>query len=43
MKIHEYQAKALLKEYGVPVQDGIALNNLDYFDEVINVLKSQRH
>jgi len=41
MKIHEYQAKELLKKYKVPVQDGIALNNIDFFDEVINVLKSR--
>jgi len=41
MKIHEYQAKELLKKYDVPVQDGIALVNLDHFDEVINVLRSR--
>ncbi|MEO6694097.1 MAG: ATP-grasp domain-containing protein, partial [Ignavibacteria bacterium] len=41
MKIHEYQAKDLLKKYNVPVQEGIALNNLEYFDEVIKVLKEK--
>lgn len=41
MKIHEYQAKDILKKYNVPVQEGIALNNMDYFDEVIQILKSR--
>lgn len=41
MKIHEYQAKDLLKDFGVPVQDGIALNNLEYFDDVIKTLQSR--
>ncbi len=25
MNIHEYQAKALLKEYGAPVAEGVAI------------------
>lgn len=29
MKIHEYQAKEILKEYGVPVPDGIAATTVD--------------
>jgi len=41
MKIHEYQAKALLKKFGVAVQDGIAINNLEDFDNSINELKSR--
>lgn len=41
MKIHEYQAKSLLKKYDVPVQDGLAINDMKYFDEVISVLKSR--
>lgn len=41
MKIHEYQAKSLLKKAGVPVQDGLAINEINYFDEVISVLKSR--
>lgn len=53
MKIHEYQAKALLKNFGVPVQDGIAIRKMEEFDEAINqltkngasqfVIKSQIH
>ena len=27
MNIHEYQAKALFKEFGVPVQDGVAVKS----------------
>lgn len=41
MKIHEYQAKALLKKFGVAVQDGIAIKNLEDFDNSINELKSR--
>lgn len=41
MKIHEYQAKALLKKFGVPVQDGIAINNLENYDTAINELRSR--
>ena len=29
MKIHEYQAKAILKKYGVAVQDGVAHDQLN--------------
>lgn len=29
MKIHEYQAKNILKKYGVPVQDGVVLSDVD--------------
>ncbi|MEN8254582.1 MAG: ADP-forming succinate--CoA ligase subunit beta [Verrucomicrobiota bacterium] len=27
MKIHEYQAKALLKGYGIPIQDGVTIDD----------------
>jgi len=29
MNLHEYQAKELLKRYGVPAQEGIAVDNVD--------------
>jgi len=29
MNLHEYQAKALLKKYGMPVQEGILASNAD--------------
>ncbi|KAF0152281.1 MAG: succinyl-CoA synthetase beta subunit [Ignavibacteria bacterium] len=41
MKIHEYQAKEVLKKFGVPVQDGIAIKNLSQFDSAINELQSR--
>jgi len=40
MKIHEYQAKELLKKFSVPVQDGFAIKHLDEFDKAIQQLKS---
>jgi succinyl-CoA synthetase beta subunit len=53
MKIHEYQAKATLKKFGVPIQDGIAIKNINEFDDAIKqlqelginqyVIKSQIH
>jgi succinyl-CoA synthetase beta subunit len=41
MKIHEYQAKEILKKYSVPVQDGIAITNLSELDNAISVLQSR--
>ncbi len=50
MNIHEYQAKALFKEFGVPVQDGVAVKSPEEFDAAIAsvpgeniVVKSQIH
>ena len=41
MKIHEYQAKETLKKYNVPVQDGIAIKNMEEFDAAIAQLQSR--
>src|SRR3989339_723430 len=41
MKIHEYQAKEVLKKYGVPVQDGIAIKDLSQFDSAISELQAR--
>lgn len=41
MKIHEYQAKAILKKYGVAVQDGIAIKSMDEFDNAVNSLREK--
>ncbi len=41
MKIHEYQAKQLLKQFGVAIQDGIAIKSLDEFDNAVNNLLSK--
>ncbi len=41
MKIHEYQAKSLLKKYGVPVQDGHAIQDMQFFDAAVQDLKGK--
>jgi succinyl-CoA synthetase beta subunit len=41
MKIHEYQAKEILKKYNVPVQDGIALKNISDFDGALLQLQKR--
>jgi succinyl-CoA synthetase beta subunit len=41
MKIHEYQAKEILKRYNVPVQNGVAIKSLSDFDKAIGILQSQ--
>ncbi|TCT45003.1 ADP-forming succinate--CoA ligase subunit beta [Martelella mediterranea] len=50
MNIHEYQAKALLKGYGAPVADGVAILSADEVDAAVGklpgplyVVKSQIH
>ncbi len=50
MNIHEYQAKQLFKEYGIPVQDGVAVKSEAEFESAIAsikgdhvVVKSQIH
>ena len=49
MNLHEYQAKALLKEYGMPVQEGILATNADEavaaFEQLgkFAVMKAQVH
>ena len=41
MKIHEYQAKQLLKKYNIPIQDGLIVENKDDIDKTIkNVQKT---
>jgi len=36
MKIHEYQAKNLFKKYGIPVQDGVVIEDLKDLDSALN-------
>ena len=50
MKIHEYQAKDILRSFGVPVPDGIAVDNADAaaaafskLDAPLAVVKAQIH
>ncbi len=41
MKIHEYQAKAILKQYGVPIQDGVPITQISEFDNAVYTLQSR--
>jgi len=41
MKIHEYQAKAILKNYSVAIQDGIPIRTMEEFDGAISALKER--
>lgn len=41
MKLHEYQAKQILKTYGVPVQDGVAIQSSEHFDRAIQELQNR--
>lgn len=41
MKIHEYQAKEILKKYSVPVQDGIAVKTMAEFDKALAELQAK--
>ena len=36
MNIHEYQAKEILKKYGVPIQDGVVITNIDQIDSALD-------
>ncbi len=41
MKIHEYQAKEILKKFNVPIQDGIAVKDLKDVDSAIKQLQQR--
>lgn len=41
MNIHEYQAKSILKSYGVPIQDGITASTADEAVEAAKQLQEQ--
>ena len=34
MNIHEFQGKLLLKQYNIPVQEGLVIDKDDSFDEL---------
>ena len=40
MKIHEYQAKSLLKKYGIPIQDGYVIENINNAEDTILKVKN---
>ena len=41
MNIHEYQAKEILKEFGAPISNGVAIFSIDEIKEKITKLKSK--
>ena len=41
MNLHEYQAKELLKKFGVPVQEGIACSTVHDAEEAYRQIKTQ--
>jgi len=42
MNLHEYQSKALFREYGISVSNGIPVNDSEQIKEAINSLKGDR-
>src|SRR6266498_3263612 len=41
MKIHEYQAKEILKKFGVPVQDGVTIKQMSELESALITLKER--
>ena len=41
MKIHEYQAKELLKKYNIPIQDGVVCESENQIESAINDVSTQ--
>ncbi len=41
MKIHEYQAKEILKEFGVAIQDGVVVDSIDQLESAIDNVSQQ--
>ena len=42
MNLHEYQSKALFREYGIPVSNGIPVDDSGQIKEAINSLEGDR-
>ncbi len=40
MKIHEYQAKSLLKEYNIPIQDGYTVDNTSDIEKTLKKVEN---
>ena len=40
MKIHEYQAKKILKDYSIPIQDGYTIERIEDAPEIIEKVKT---
>jgi len=41
LKIHEYQGKAILKKYGIPIQDGLVIENLSDAEHVVDQVRRE--
>jgi len=41
MKIHEFQAKQILKKYGVPIQDGVMIDTVNDIDTALTQVSDQ--
>ena len=41
MKIHEYQAKELLKDAGVPIQDGVVITDISELEDALNSVEKE--
>ena len=42
MNIHEHQAKQILKEFGAPITNGVAVFSVDEIEEKIKSLTSNK-
>ncbi|NNJ70709.1 MAG: ADP-forming succinate--CoA ligase subunit beta [Kiritimatiellales bacterium] len=41
MKIHEFQAKALLKGYGIPIQDGVTIEDVEQAEAAVDQVSKE--
>lgn len=41
MKVHEYQGKALLKKYQIPIQDGVVVDDPENIEDAIREVQTQ--
>lgn len=41
MKIHEYQAKEILKEFSVPIQDGVIIDRKDQAEKALDTVEQE--
>ena len=40
MKIHEFQAKTILKNYSIPIQDGYVIEDINQAQDTIDKVKN---
>ena len=43
MKIHEYQAKSILKGYNIPIQDGYIIEDINDAKNTIEKVKKENY